>query len=53
MEPPGLAQTGVFQMSITTALRIEHAADVAIAVIEYICYCVIFGAIGIGWIITS
>jgi hypothetical protein len=40
-------------MSVTTALRIENAATIAIAVVEYICYCVIFCVIGIGWVITS
>lgn len=40
-------------MSATTLLRIERAASIACAVIEYFCWCVIFGALCVGWIITS
>lgn len=39
-------------MSIRTLLTIETAADIARSVVEYLAYAIIFGAIGIGWILT-
>jgi hypothetical protein len=33
-------------------LTIETAADIAMRVVEYFAYVIIFGAIGIGWILT-
>lgn len=39
-------------MSPRTLLIIEAAADYIMAAVEYGCYCIIFGAIAIGWWIT-
>ena len=33
-------------------LTIETAADIAMRVVEYLCYVIIFWTIGIGWILT-
>jgi hypothetical protein len=39
-------------MTARTLLTIETAADIARSVVEYLAYAIIFGAIGIGWIVT-
>lgn len=39
-------------MNARTILTIEAGCDIARSVVEYLCYAIIFGAIGIGWILT-